>query len=142
VKKDAGLLDAFGKGASADIQLAKEELYAQVVPGCFAFSRARSFALYVPGVCPPNSTAMLLACLALCPLTDDLGPSHQYVHALGAPAHHATGLAPSVAQAGARRLAARHAPTPLRWAFRCGTQHRVGSEFPRILVLFGLACNT
>ncbi|KAI3438574.1 hypothetical protein D9Q98_001000 [Chlorella vulgaris] len=30
VKKDAGLLDAFGKGASADIQLAKEELYAQM----------------------------------------------------------------------------------------------------------------
>ena len=30
MKKDAGLLDAFGKGASADIQLAKQELYAQV----------------------------------------------------------------------------------------------------------------
>jgi inositol hexakisphosphate/diphosphoinositol-pentakisphosphate kinase len=30
VKKDAGMLDAFGKGASADIQLAKQELYAQV----------------------------------------------------------------------------------------------------------------
>ncbi|KAL4445780.1 hypothetical protein ABPG77_008979 [Micractinium sp. CCAP 211/92] len=30
VKKDAGLLDAFGKGASADIQLAKQELYAQM----------------------------------------------------------------------------------------------------------------
>lgn len=33
VKKDAGMLDAFGKGASADIQLAKQELYAQV-GGC------------------------------------------------------------------------------------------------------------
>ncbi|EFN57696.1 hypothetical protein CHLNCDRAFT_57228 [Chlorella variabilis] len=30
VKKDAGMLDAFGKGASADIQLAKQELYAQM----------------------------------------------------------------------------------------------------------------
>ena len=29
VKKDAGMLDAFGKGASEDIRLAKEELYAQ-----------------------------------------------------------------------------------------------------------------
>jgi len=27
VKKDAGMLDAFGKGASEDIQLAKSELY-------------------------------------------------------------------------------------------------------------------
>jgi hypothetical protein len=38
VKKDAGMLDAFGKGASADIQLAKQELYAQVrrrrLPAC------------------------------------------------------------------------------------------------------------
>jgi len=33
VKKDAGMLDAFGKGASADIQLAKQELYAQVRDG-------------------------------------------------------------------------------------------------------------
>ena len=30
VKKDAGMLDAFGKGASDDIQAAKAELYAQV----------------------------------------------------------------------------------------------------------------
>ncbi len=30
VKKDAGMLDAFGKGASEDIQAAKSELYAQV----------------------------------------------------------------------------------------------------------------
>ncbi len=30
VKKDAGMLDAFGKGASEDIRLAKQELYAQV----------------------------------------------------------------------------------------------------------------
>lgn len=30
VKKDAGMLDAFGKGASADIQLSKQELYAQM----------------------------------------------------------------------------------------------------------------
>lgn len=29
MKKDAGMLDAFGKGASSDIQLAKQELYAQ-----------------------------------------------------------------------------------------------------------------
>ena len=33
VKKDAGMLDAFGKGASADIQLSKQELYAQVWVG-------------------------------------------------------------------------------------------------------------
>ncbi len=30
VKKDAGMLDAFGKGASEDIQLAKSELYSQM----------------------------------------------------------------------------------------------------------------
>lgn len=30
VKKDAGMLDAFGKGASADISAAKQELYAQM----------------------------------------------------------------------------------------------------------------
>ncbi|GAB4823839.1 hypothetical protein N2152v2_010885 [Parachlorella kessleri] len=30
VKKDAGMLDAFGKGASEDIRLAKQELYAQM----------------------------------------------------------------------------------------------------------------
>ena len=30
VKKDAGLLDAFGKGASDDIQTAKTELYRQM----------------------------------------------------------------------------------------------------------------
>jgi inositol-hexakisphosphate/diphosphoinositol-pentakisphosphate 1-kinase len=30
VKKDAGMLDAFGKGASADINAAKQELYAQM----------------------------------------------------------------------------------------------------------------
>ncbi len=30
VTKDAGMLDAFGKGASSDINLAKQELYAQV----------------------------------------------------------------------------------------------------------------
>lgn len=33
VKKDAGMLDAFGKGASSDIQLAKQELYAQAGRG-------------------------------------------------------------------------------------------------------------
>ena len=30
VKKDAGMLDAFGKGASEDIRAAKAELYAQM----------------------------------------------------------------------------------------------------------------
>ena len=30
MKKDVGLLDAFGKGASDDIQRAKEELYMQM----------------------------------------------------------------------------------------------------------------
>lgn len=30
VKKDAGMLDAFGKGASEDIRAAKSELYAQM----------------------------------------------------------------------------------------------------------------
>ncbi len=30
MKKDAGLLDAFGKGASDDIQRAKTELYSQM----------------------------------------------------------------------------------------------------------------
>ena len=47
VKKDAGMLDAFGKGASDDIQAAKAELYAQVCKSGFMFQYCRVFCFRV-----------------------------------------------------------------------------------------------
>ena len=74
VKKDAGMLDAFGKGASSDIQLAKQELYAQaggaailvlLCPQCATLCLLTSPLGGSPAACstsPPTMNCMLWAC--------------------------------------------------------------------------------
>ena len=56
MKKDAGMLDAFGKGASEDIQAAKTELYKQMTwdPAKQSFALTDTSAL-TPLPSPPPS---------------------------------------------------------------------------------------
>ena len=78
VKKDAHMLDAFGKGASDDIRSAKEELYNQVGAAAQAFYACQGFLMRLVLLCPTT----VIICLCHCSVLQHAAPCTRCTAAL------------------------------------------------------------